>query len=163
MPLPRWRSTGFRLALATGCVLTLAALPLADLSRQPHPVTGPFTSLGPARLDIQRGRGRLELQATSLSAQHEARLNAIIARHLPELMTERDYRRSVLAPGPWVRTTEQALMTIATLDSGRIVLDDRMLHLSGVTRDPAAHDRELQALVALLPADVSVTSNEEPP
>ena len=90
--------------------------------------------------------GRLSLQGTAVSAEHEAGLLSVVAEQFGGTETKTSFDAGVLLPDNWETTSMRLLYALAATETAQATLSPDGIEIRGVTSDPDAFASRLEFL-----------------
>jgi OOP family OmpA-OmpF porin len=112
----------------------------------------------PAELHVRYGRKRLEVFATTVSAEHEAALLALLADQFENAEVHTEFRAGLLMQPNWQTISLRVLYLVATTRSAAATADEQGISIRGVTDNMQNYTSRLQFLRAALAEGSEVSS-----
>jgi OOP family OmpA-OmpF porin len=144
------------LLLACGVLLT-ATIDHGTVEQQPSSVW--LAPLHPPTFSVTSGRGRLLLDGTTASADHEAVLLQIAADRFIDYEVRSDFRPGAILADNWESNTGRLLYAVAATESSHAVMQHQSVAIRGVTSDPETFAARLEFLRENLPSDTRLSSD----
>jgi outer membrane protein OmpA-like peptidoglycan-associated protein len=158
--MPRAHRGALRLVLAILLLVAgaLLATRLGTGSRSVVQEDVSATLFAPAQLRVSYGRNRLEVVATTVSADHEAALLSLVADQFDNAHVHTEFHTGFLLRPEWQNISTRALYLVATTTSATATVDEQIASIHGVTDDMRNYSSRLQFLRAALGDGGQVTS-----
>lgn len=94
----------------------------------------------------EHGRGRLRLQSTTASAEHESALRQVIVDQFANFEVETNFRLGVMLSEHWSSTSTRLLHLLAASESASAEIRDELITIRAVTTDAGAFAARLELL-----------------
>lgn len=119
----------------------------------------PLAPLQHPRFSVTSRRGHLLLQATTVSAAHEATLLQLVDDHFAHQVPRTEFTPGVILEDYWESASDRLLYALAATESSHAIMQDDSIEIQGVTNSPEIFQSRLEFVRENLPANLPVSTD----